>query len=86
MRHAPDLPWPAPGVRLSLHFAAPADSGLGGLEAVVHYELYDGIPLLCKWLEMHNHTGRSIRLNTFVSEILAAVEGEISVDSPSQWT
>ena len=86
VRHAPDLPWPAPGVRLSLHFAAPADSGLEGLEAVVHYELYDGIPLLCKWLEMHNHTGRSIRLNTFVSEILAAVEGEISVDSPSQWT
>jgi hypothetical protein len=86
VRHAPDLPWPAPGVRLSLHFAAPAESSLEGLGVAVHYELYDGIPLLCKWLEVHNHSGRSVRLNAFVGEILAAVEGEVSVDSPSQWT
>ena len=85
VRHAPDLPWPAPGMRLSLHFAAPAESSLAGLGVAVYYELYDGIPLLCKWLEVHNHSGR-MRLNTFVGEILAAVEGEVSVDSPSQWT
>ena len=85
VRHAPDLPWPAPGVRLALHFAAPADAALAGMEAVVYYELYDGIPLLCKWLELRNGTGRRVRLNTFVSEILAAVEGEVSVDAPTQW-
>ncbi len=85
VRHAPDLPWPAPGVRLALHFAAPVGSAQKGVAAVVYYELYDGIPLLCKWLEVHNHTGRRVRLNTFVGEILAAVEGEVSVDAPTQW-
>ncbi len=84
-RHAPDGPWPAPGARLALHFAAPTHSALAGMEAVVYYELYDGIPLLCKWLELRNRTGRRIRLNTFISEILAAVEGEVSVDAPTQW-
>ncbi len=85
VRPAPAAEWPAPGVRLSLHFAAPKGSAIEGVEAVVHYELYDGIPLLCKWLELRNGAGRSIRLNSFASEILAAVEGEVSVDAPAQW-
>ena len=85
VRHAPDLPWPAPGVRLSLLFAAPEDSIIKGVEAVVNCELYDGIPLLCKWLELRNGTDRNIRLNSFTSEVLAAVEGEVSVDAPEQW-
>jgi hypothetical protein len=85
VRPAPDAPWPAPGVRLSLRFAAPMGSAVEGVEAIVHYELYDGIPLLCKWLELQNKTPRGIRLNSFISELLAAVEGEVSVDAPEQW-
>lgn len=85
VRPAPAAPWPAPGVRLSLYFEAPLGSDVEGVEAVVHYELYDGIPLLCKWLELRNSAARSIRLNSFTSELLAAVEGEVSVDAPAQW-
>ena len=38
------------------------------------YEMYDGIPLVCKWLTIRNGGRKPVRLNTFVNEILAAVE------------
>lgn len=79
-RHAPDLPWPAPGVKLSLRFRSP-EGKFEGLEVEVHCELYDGIPLLCKWLMVRNGSGRAVRLNAFVSEILAVVEPESTVDA-----
>lgn len=83
-RHAPELPWPPPGVALSLRFRAP-EGALCGLEAEVHYELYDGIPLLCKWLVLRNGCARRVRLNGFVSEILAVVEREVAVDELEHW-
>lgn len=46
----------------------------------VHYELYDGIPLFCKWLVI-THTGANpVRLNTFVSHELKLAETESVVD------
>ena len=80
VRPCPDLPWPPPGVRLTLNFVGPQD-----LAAAIVYELYDGLPLLGKWLELHNGGNSAVRLNTFNSEILAVVEGEVSVDAPAEW-
>ncbi len=80
-----DLPWPPPGLRLSLRFAPPADRR-GNLPTVqVHYEIYDGIPVLSKWLSFENDTGRELRLNTFVSEILAVIESESVVENATEW-
>ena len=80
VRSCPGLPWPAPGARLALRFG-----GHSAVEATVVYELYDGLPLLGKWLELRNGGDRAVRLHAFKSEILAAVEGEVSVDAPAQW-
>ena len=74
------LPWPAPGMRLVLNFVGPQN-----LSAAVIYELYDGLPLLGKWLQLRNNGEAPIRLNGFKSEILAVVEGEVSVDVPGEW-
>ncbi|HPF52513.1 MAG TPA: hypothetical protein PK335_13100 [Draconibacterium sp.] len=46
----------------------------------VNYELYDGIPVLRKWLTVKNNTSKPITINSFVSEILAAVEYTSFVD------
>ncbi|HUT25925.1 MAG TPA: hypothetical protein VM492_16440, partial [Sumerlaeia bacterium] len=46
----------------------------------VHYELYDGVPILSKWITVHNGADRTIIVNRFVSEILAAVESESRVE------
>jgi hypothetical protein len=83
-RYAADLPWPPPGASLRLRFQPPAGP-LEGVAATVCFEMYQGIPLLAKWLEIHNGTAKPIRLNTFINEILAAVEPESLVNEPAHW-
>ena len=40
----------------------------------VHYELYDGVPVMSKWITVHNHSGREITVDRFSGEELALVE------------
>ncbi len=77
VRRADDLPWPPPGISLVLRFEHPDRKGVA---VFVHYEMYDGIPLLAKWLEIRNGSKDPITVNTFTSEILASVEYESQVE------
>lgn len=52
---------------------------LKDLQVAVHYELYDGIPLMIKWVSIHNQSGHSITLNRVVNEVLGLVEEESAV-------
>lgn len=83
-RYAADLPWPPRGAALRLRFEPP-QGVLPGVGVTVCYEMYQGLPLLAKWLEIHNGGTRAVRLNTFTSEILAAVEPESLVNEPNHW-
>ncbi len=49
----------------------------------VHYELYDGIPALSKWITVTNNSPQQIVVNRFTSEILAAVEDGSAVETPA---
>jgi len=82
--YSADLPWPPPGVLLALHFQPPQGK-LPGLTVSVCYEMYDGIPLVCKWLSIRNDGPSEVRLNTFVNEILAAVESETTGPVKPGW-
>jgi hypothetical protein len=86
-----DVAWPPPGVSLTLEFRPP-DSGtgtqskaLGNVAVEVHYELFDGIPLLSKWIVIRNDTSETFCVNTFVSEVLAMTEAESVVGSSPRW-
>lgn len=70
--HAPDVAWPPPGVALHLDLAGRGTAE--GLEVTIHYALYDGIPAYSKWLTLTNRREEPIVLESFRSEILAAVE------------
>ena len=48
----------------------------------VHYEIYDGIPLLSKWVTLKNGSKKQITVQSFKSEILAVTEPESSVGVP----
>ncbi|MBI5864648.1 MAG: hypothetical protein HZB38_09090 [Planctomycetes bacterium] len=73
--------WPPPGVHLVLRFRAPAAAATAeGLRVAVHYELYDGLPLMCKWFALENAGSREVRLDGFASEVLAFVEAESEVE------
>ncbi len=50
-----------------------------GLTVDVHYEIYEGIPLLVKWLEIKNNAAHTFRIDRMVNEILGLVEEESAV-------
>lgn len=58
-------------------------SQLANLEVSVFYEMYDGIPCYCKWIELRNRSAETIQLDSFASDILAAVEFASEVDTLS---
>lgn len=67
------------GKVLSLTFRHPSPE-LSSLKVVVHYALYDGLPLLCKWLSIDNESAKqSYKLDRVVNEIIAMPEEESAV-------
>ncbi|KIO74881.1 alpha-galactosidase [Pedobacter lusitanus] len=61
----------------SFESALPA---LKGIRVNINYELYDGIPLMCKWLSVENKSRGTIKLNKVINEVIAAHEEESTVD------
>jgi len=45
----------------------------------VHYELYDGLPLITKWVSVENKSNTSLKMNRVVNEVLGLVEEESAV-------
>jgi hypothetical protein len=78
-RRGANLPWPPPGATLSLTFYGP-DQATHDVTVTVHHELYDGLPVLGKWLTISNGTSRTIMIDRLVTERIAAVEAESAVD------
>ena len=79
-RHAANLPWPPPGVAVDCQYRG-RSAEVAGVSVTVHYELYDQLPLLGKWLTVSNGTDRTITLDRVATEVLAAVEAESAVDA-----
>ncbi len=77
--HAPNLAWPPKGVSLTMDYSLPK---LEGVKVSVHYELYDGIPMMSKWVTVENKSDSSITINRITSEVLAAVELGAAVETP----
>jgi hypothetical protein len=78
-----DLPWPPPGKHVVLRFNPPPAAQAHGAslpEIDVHYDVYDGIPLISKWVVVKNNTNKAVRLNRFVSEELRFVEAPMNTD------
>ncbi|HOZ84265.1 MAG TPA: alpha-galactosidase [Niabella sp.] len=66
----------ATGKLVCFHFIHPS---LPGIEIEVNYEIYDGIPVLAKWVAVKNFSNQSIKINRVVNEILGLVEEESAV-------
>ena len=61
--------------------ALQGDPPLKGIRVSVHYELYDGVPVMSKWITVHNASGRAITVDRFTSEMLAVVEHDSWVET-----
>lgn len=69
---------PVTGKTVVFEYASPLPA-LRGLRVFVHYELYDGIPLVVKWVSLENAGQRSIKLDRVTNEVLGLVEEESAV-------
>ena len=62
--------WDPKGKELTFTLEGPVK----GVKVELHYELYDGAPILGKWLNVFNDSGKPVTLNKFTLEELAMVE------------
>lgn len=77
--NAPAAEWPPKGLRLTLTFApAAATPGLSGVRVRVHYEIYDGMPVMAKWIEVENSGARPVLLRDMECEVLAVNQDQVS--------
>ena len=84
--HAPNAAWPPPGKRLTLEFEssgvmANSDRPTPDFRVYVHYELYDGVPVICKWLTIKNESDSPITVDHFACEVLGVVEHDSRVET-----
>jgi hypothetical protein len=70
-----DKQWPPKGKEIIFYFEAP-EKNLAGIKVAVHYEIYDNIPLMSKWISVENNSAKTITINSFKNEILSMVEEE----------
>jgi len=83
-RWIPSTQWERSGKEVIFTYTHP-DSVLEGIRVDVHYEIFDHLPLLGKWIEVRNSGSRSIRIDHFTGEIIAHPEKNNYVDEPSRW-
>ncbi|MBN2312054.1 MAG: alpha-galactosidase [Candidatus Hydrogenedentes bacterium] len=84
--HGPGATWPPRGVYLRMDYRMPprakADAGTQPpVRVSVHYELYDGAPVMSKWITVYNDGDKPLRLEQFTCEVLAAVEHGSDVET-----
>jgi hypothetical protein len=72
-RQSGESEWPPAGLHVQFDYRMPAEVNKE-ITVSVHYELYDGLPLCCKWITIHNRGDSKIVVDKFVSEELALVE------------
>lgn len=69
-------PWPAKGKRVTFNYIprSGSDDVIKDLKVKIVYEMYDGAPILSKWMEIVNTGTKEVTIETFKLEILALVE------------
>ena len=73
-RYAPPAEYPPKGIRLSVDYVAP--SAFEGMEISIHYDLYQGIPVLSKQISINNWSERALCIEGLVCELIAVNEQE----------
>ena len=68
--------WNPTGKELTFTLEGPVE----GVKVELHYEIYDGAPIIGKWMVLVNESGKEINLDKFTLEELAVVEYETNVD------
>jgi len=71
----PATPYPPKGKRLTFEFDPPENFDQK-IKVLVHYEMYEVIPVMAKWIEVQNLSDREIKINQMTTEILAVARDQ----------
>ncbi len=66
----------ATGKTITFHYRSTAMDGIG---ISVSYAIYDGMPVISKWLTIDNQNNNAVKIGRVVNEILAVVEEQSAV-------
>lgn len=70
--------WPAKGLRVELTFVPTSSmTEVKDLEVRVNYELYQGMPIMAKWIEVINKGEKQVLLNDMECEVLAVTQDQV---------
>jgi hypothetical protein len=83
-RWIPSSRWKSSGKEVIFNYQHPHPE-LSDITVEVHYEIYDHLPLLSKWIVVKNGSAHNIRIGHFTSEIIAHPEKNNYVDNPVRW-
>lgn len=71
--------WPAKGLRVEMTYRPTTNmSEVADVEIKVNYEIYQGIPVLTKWIEVVNKGDKSVTVNEMETEILAVNQDQVT--------
>src|SRR5690606_11448147 len=72
--------WPPKGLHLIMRYAAPLieKDKLSDLQIEVHYEMYQGLPVMAKWLTVKNDKDNPIVVTEVETEILAIAQDQVT--------
>ncbi|RPE05495.1 LamG domain-containing protein [Chitinophaga lutea] len=70
--------WPPKGLQVVMHYEAPGSKPewKNNFKVSVHYEIYDGIPVLAKWMTIRNGTGKPVLVAETECEVLAVCQDQ----------
>lgn len=70
--------WPAKGLRMEMTFV-PTDAmtDVKDIEIKINYEIYQGMPVIAKWMEVINKNEKKVLLNDMECEILAVNQDQV---------
>jgi len=94
LRHAPaDVSWPPEGLTLVVTFTPPVEVALpahADIRVQVKYEMYQGVPILAKWLTVENLGGTPVRVDGATVEYLGTQKPYAPLDlmsvQPGPWS
>lgn len=71
--------WPAKGLRVEMTFVPTSEmEAVKDIEVRVNYELYQGMPIIAKWIEVVNKGDKQMLLNDMECEVLAVNQDQVS--------
>lgn len=70
--------WPAKGLRVAMTYVpTEAMPEVKNIEVRVNYELYQGMPIMAKWIEVINKGDKKVLLNEMECEVLAVNQDQV---------